>query len=139
MNKLAKLLLIPIALTLAEGCAPFHNAIRNIRHNLERIAKKKDPNRRKLVAHGFECGNVVTATRKAISEARQQLRGKGIHAEIETIPKAPKEIYWPDVDSRRECVIAVAYEDSKPAPKTKQPTAPIPPTITNETLGSEIQ
>lgn len=111
MKKYVTLLAIPLAVTALDGCASFHNAVRNVRDSIQHTAHKKDPHYKKAIAHGFACeGSLERSIYVAKSEVRQELKSKGIdEAIIETIPNEPEPVYWPSVDFRMGCAIAVAY------------------------------
>lgn len=56
MNNFLKLAAIPLILTLTEGCgAPFHNAIRSVRSNVEMVIKGVLPKKNTIIANGMSC------------------------------------------------------------------------------------
>lgn len=129
MRKYLKLLAIPLVVIVLNGCAPFHNALRNIRHSIERVARKKDPDYRKMLASSIACReNLDRSLRVARNDVRQQLDDKRIREEdvdIETVPEEAPEIEWPNLDSSDTygsvCAMAMAYKArKKPAPKPEK-------------------
>lgn len=136
MNKYLKLLAIPLAVIVLDGCAPFHNVLRNIRHSIERATRKKDSDYRKILASSIACReNLDRSLRAARNDVRQQLDDKRIREEdvdIETVPKEAPEIEWPNLDVSDTygsvCAMAMAYKAKpKPTPKPKKPEETLPP------------
>ncbi len=125
MNKFLRTLAIPVALTLFGGCASFNNALRNVRHSIERATKKKAP-RPKMVASSIACReNLDKSIRAARNDVKQQLEDKRIRGKVETSPKKAPVYTWPNLDESNTyssvCALAWAYEEDPPPAPPKEP------------------
>lgn len=151
MNKLLKLVLIPLTLTFAEGCIPFHNAIRSVRHSIERATKKKTPEREPL-ATGFACvigSNERASMSKAeanlaekLEAIRKKLEKTAVwvgQLEIKRTPEPSKDIWsvgygdWPNYKENQSGMNCASVDAYLPDPKTAPQPAPEPIEV-NETV-----
>ncbi len=131
MNKFLKLALIPVALTVFGGCAGFHNALRNVRHSIERATKKKAPGP-KMVASSIACReNLDKSIRAARNDVEQQLEDKRIKGKVETSPEKAPVYMWPNLDESNTyssvCALAWAYEEDSPPASPPEPEKIPPP------------
>jgi hypothetical protein len=131
MNKLFRLVLVPLAFTLTEGCASFNGVIRSARSHIEN-ATRSEP-KSKIIANGMSCmGSASSSEREALKKMRKEYGYKIRGRVIQTIKSDYCAIVYVD-DSKPESSVAqptTINEDTKTSPeeasseKTAESTEP---------------